>query len=105
MTEQVLIIVAAVVVGVLGAARLTRLMVADEFPPLEWLKMRYLVLVGESSWAKLVECPWCFAPYVVAVDLAAALLSDLHPAWWIFNGWMAASYAASWIVFHDEDGN
>lgn len=103
MSHETLLVIAAVVVGVLGSARIVRLVVADEFPPVEWVKTRWLVLTGEGSWSKLITCPWCLAPYVVAANMAAALLSDLHAAWWIFNGWMAASYATSWVVFHDED--
>lgn len=103
MTEDRVTLLAAIVVGVIASARLVRLVVSDEFPPVEWVKVRWLVLTGESKWSKLVRCPWCLAPYFVAADLAAAVLSDLHWAWWVVNLWLAASYAASWIVFHDED--
>ena len=30
------------------------------------------------------------------------LLSDLHPVWWIVNGWLAASYVVSMIVERDD---
>ena len=33
---------------------------------------------------------------------ATALLSDLHPVWWIVNGWLAASYVVSMIVERDD---
>lgn len=94
---------AAIVVGIMGSARITRLIVADEFPPSIAARVWWDRVTHDGSWSKLAHCPWCAAPYVAGVDLAAALLSDLHPVWWIVNGWMAASYVVSWIVFHDED--
>lgn len=93
---------AAAVVGVLGTARIVRLVTADEFPPTEWLRLKWAVAVGEK-WGKLLNCLWCFSPYATAANLAWAVISDLHWTWWVFNGWMAASYAASWVVYHDED--
>jgi hypothetical protein len=102
------IAVAAALVGVLGTARFVRLVTADEFPPTEWLRLKWAVLVGEK-WGKLLNCLWCFSPYATAVNLAWFLLSDGSEfwrfAWWVANGWLAASYAASWLVFHDEDGS
>ena len=100
------VILAAVVVGVVGSARFVRLVTNDKWPPVVRFRIWWdskTEKYGEEGWVVLFHCPWCFAPYVVAVNLAAALLSDLHPAWWVINGWLAASYAASWIVFHDED--
>ena len=97
------VIIAAVVVGVVATARFTRLVVSDSFPPIVRIRMGWDRLTRDGSWSELAHCPWCFAPYATAANLAAAILSDLHPAWWIVNGWLAASYAASWIVFHDED--
>lgn len=95
---------AAAVVGVLGGARFVRLVTADDFPPTEWLRLKWLVLVGDR-WGKLLNCLWCFAPYVAALSLAWFLLSDgwFHTAWWVCNGIFAAAYAMSWVVYHDED--
>lgn len=97
------IIVAAVVVGVVGTARLVRLVTSDTFPPTVWWRIKWAEITNDNEWSKLFSCLWCFSPYVTAANLAWALLSDLHWAWWVFNGWMAASYVASWLVFHDED--
>lgn len=102
-TIEVLTTVAAVVVGILASARFTRLVVADKFPPSMWVRMKFAEITKDGSWSTLVQCPWCFAPYVVAADLAWALLSNTDTVWWIVNGWLAASYAASWVVYHDED--
>ena len=106
MSPEFLHVVAAIV-GVVAAARITRLIVNDSFPPIVWLRMKWDDATAkdgkEGSWTLLAHCPWCAAPYVSAIILAWALLSHLHWTWWVFNGWMAGSYAASWIVFHDED--
>ena len=102
MNQYILWAVAALV-GIVASARFTRLIVADSFPPVVALRMWWAGRFGDDRWGLLLTCPWCFAPYAIAVDMAAALLTDLHPAWWVINGWLAASYAASWIVFHDED--
>jgi hypothetical protein len=94
--------VAAAIVGVLSAARLTRLLVADDFPPVVRVRIWWDGVTKDGSWSKLVRCPWCASPYISAIILAWALLSGLHWTWWVFNGWLAGSYAASMIAFHDE---
>lgn len=96
-------LVAAVIVGIVGVARFVRLVVADTFPPSVKWRMAWARITNDGPWTPLFSCMWCFAPYAVAADLAWAVLSDLHWSWWLVNGWLAASYAASWIVFHDED--
>lgn len=109
--NQEFLYVAAVFVGVLSTGRLVRLLVNDAFPPSAWLRTKWDDRtsdrtgdeVKDGKWTVLVHCPWCASPYISAIILAWALLSHLHWTWWVFNGWLAASYAASWIVFHDED--
>ena len=65
-----------VVLLFLAAFRVTRLLVADEFPPVaaprEWITRRF---GPDSSVAYLVHCPWCTGAYVSA-GLVAAL------DWW-----------------------
>lgn len=95
--------VAAAIVGIVAAARLTRLIVEDEYPPSAWVRSKWDGITNDGPWAKLVHCPWCAGPYVSGIILLWAVLSHLHWTWWLFNGWLAMSYAASWIVFHDED--
>lgn len=100
--------VAAALVGVVGAARIVRLVTADTFPPSVWLRIKFEDKAGES-WGKLITCPWCFGPYSTGLAIGTFLVAHFLlggawlTAWWIFYGWMAASYAVSWIVFHDED--
>lgn len=102
------VLIAAVIVGVLGVARLTRLVVLDTWPPIAAIRMwwyrRTMDKDGdEGPWYALVSCPYCAAPYITAVVLAWALLTDLHWSWWVFNGWLAAAYVASIIVVKDGE--
>ena len=101
-TKDPLAIVAAATVGVVGAARLTRLVTKDHWPPMAYVRRKYVEMTEGTDWSVLAECPFCVAPYVVAADLAWAMKSDLDKSWWVANGWLAASYAASWIVVRDD---
>ena len=102
MQKDPLTAVAAATVGVVAAARATRLVTKDHWPPMSYVRRKYVELTEGTEWSVLAECPFCVAPYVVAADLAWALRSDLGRKWWIANGWFAASYAASLIVVRDD---
>ena len=97
-----LTLIAAAGVGVVAAARATRLVTKDHWPPMAFVRRKYVEATAGTEWSVLAECPFCVAPYVVAADLAWALRSDLDKKWWIANGWFAAAYAASWIVVRDD---
>jgi hypothetical protein len=96
-------IVAAVVVGVLAAARLTRLICFDSYPPSAWLRDRWRKWTKDGKWAGLVDCPYCAAPYCAAAVLAAGEVSDYAYWWWIFCGWLAGSYLAAIVVVFDGE--
>lgn len=96
-------LILASIVGIVGGARLTRLIVDDAYPPVVKFRAWWDGRTEESLWNKLFHCPWCLGPWVIAVVILSGWLSHLHIAWWVFWGWLAASYVASWIVFHDED--
>lgn len=100
MTTDPLIIAAAVIVGIIAVARLTRLVVDDDFPPVAWLRREYMARVP-AAWATLPTCAFCVAPYFTALSLAWALFTDLGIAWWVFHGWLAAAYLASMLVVRD----
>jgi hypothetical protein len=102
MQKDPLTAVAAATVGVVAAARATRLVTKDHWPPMSFVRRKYVELTEGTEWSVLAECPFCVAPYVVAADLAWAMRSDLGRPWWVFNGWLAASYAASLIVVRDD---
>lgn len=99
---------AAAVVGVFGAARLTRLIVHDTYPPAVavrqwWTKVTWNKKTNDAGrWALLVSCHWCASPYVFALVLISAWATSLHWGWWVFWGWLAGSYAAAIVVERDE---
>lgn len=95
------VLVAAFVVAVVSAARLTRLVVDDHWPPMVWFRGVWDRAWGNSPWVTLVECPFCVAPYFAAAIVAWAALSDLHWTWWAFNGWLTVSYLASMLNVRD----
>lgn len=95
---EILYIIAAVLVGVLSTARLTRLVTEDSWPPVVWLRVKWDAITDHGPWYDLVDCPWCLAPWLVAPNLILAVATDLHPVWWIINGWLAASLATSWVA-------
>jgi hypothetical protein len=91
----------AIAVAVFGTARLTRIIVHDDYPPMIWLRSHWEARVGEN-WGKLMTCIWCGQPYVAAGCLAWAYFSDFHWSWWAFWGWMALSQAGSTLLAYDE---
>lgn len=100
---ETLYILAAVLVGVLASARLTRLLTTDSWPPVVWLRMKWAEITDDGPWYDLVDCPWCASPWIVLVNLMVALLTDMHEVWWIFNGWMAASLVVAWVTIKVGD--
>jgi drug/metabolite transporter (DMT)-like permease len=95
--------VAAAIVAAFSAARITRLVTWDKFPPSVWLRMKYAELTHDGPWTVLVECGYCFGVYAAGFVLGWGLLSDFHWTWWAFNGWMALAYAAAIIMAFDGD--
>jgi hypothetical protein len=105
-------ILAAAFVLTVASARLTRLVVQDAYPPVQWLREQWDDRTGTSTWNILLHCHWCFAPWVVlplgTLGWFALRGADLVPPfevvhlWWFFGLWMALSYIASWIVNNDE---
>lgn len=105
-----LLLLAAFVLATLAAARLTRFVVHDDFPPMEYVRGTYRRLVGYGPWEGLVTCPFCFAPYAAGGLLALGIgfdvwtpdLSELASWWWIVVVWASMSYLAAMIVVRDE---
>jgi len=95
--------VLAIIVGTVSVARTARLLVWDAFPPVEWLRLKFFVAVGDSPWRKLGECGFCLAPYLAAGMITWALISDLHWTWWLINIWWGlVSYGAAILVSYDQ---
>lgn len=99
---EILTFLLALVVGLLSSARLTRLITQDSFPPSAWFRAKWDKLTDDGDWSILMHCHWCLAPWVVIPIGLWAWLTDFHVSWWVFNGWLAASYIAAGIVERDE---
>lgn len=100
-------LVFAIPVAILGPARLSRVIIFDAFPPAAWLRARWDDLVDEdSSWNKLLHCPWCLTPWLVFLALIWAVIGFFVPwvgvVWWVIWGWLAISYVASIVIAYDE---
>ena len=94
------VLVCAAIVGTLGVTRITRLIVDDDYPPVQWATMKLAERLPEK-WVKLVECPWCVAPYVTFVNLVWAWATDLHWTWWFGNVWAAVAWVAAFLCLRD----
>jgi|SRR5262245_26816532 len=98
---------AAGATGVLALCRAVRLVVDDDYPPVERLR-RWFVTKAGPQWGQIVECPWCAAPYLAAPAVAYAGVFVAHQAvpavvwsWWLLNGWAAASWLAAFVSLRD----
>lgn len=90
----------AFIVGTLAVARVTRLVVDDDFPPVVWLRERYAGWAGER-WGTLVECPFCLGFWIALADTAWAFGAELHWTWWAVNITFASAYVAAMITVRD----
>jgi hypothetical protein len=99
----------AIVVLILGPARLSRIVVHDLFPPAAWLRQRWsdwVVKHNHESWGPLLFCFWCFTPWVTLVALGWFVLG-LYVTWilwfwWFFWGWLAIAYVGSIVLAYDS---
>lgn len=91
---------AAFVIGSLAVARVTRLIVDDDFPPTMWLRRTYVSHTSEA-WGKLVECPFCFSFWLAAADTGWAFGTKLHWTWWLVNLIFAGAYVAAMVTVRD----
>lgn len=87
-----------------ATARLTRLIVFDTYPPAAWVRVQWHRITRDGSWAKLVDCAYCAAPYVAAGILAWGYWTGWQTAWVIVCAWLTVSYlAAIWVRFDGDD--
>jgi hypothetical protein len=100
------IVLAAIIVGIVGVARLTRVIVHDDFPPAVWWRIKWSTWTKDGPWAKLFLCWWCLSFWVALFCIGWFLLGDVHPfflwSWWIFWGALAGSYLATMLIVRDE---
>lgn len=95
--------VAVAVVATLSAARITRLVTWDSFPPSAWLRMKWDAITKDGSWSVLVHCGYCFAVWAAFGVVLWGYWSDWNTAWWLVNGALAASYVAAIVMSNDGD--
>lgn len=110
--EDVLVLLTAAGLAILGVARAARLLIFDKYPPVVWLRLEYATWTAQTErrapWLELIRCTFCLAPYLAAGNLGWALWSGLDwgtfwgGAWWIVNAWAALSYVAAMVVVRDE---
>lgn len=95
--------VAIAIVTIISSARITRLVTWDTFPPSVWLRIKWDTITRDGSWSILAHCGYCFGLYAAGFTVLTGWLSDWHLAWWLFNGWLAAGYAAAVVMAFDGD--
>ena len=112
----------AAVVGTLAVARITRLIVDDDWPPIAWARRKWWdwwLPMNESTaqpdqprtknaaaWVELVTCSFCVGVWVAFVGTLLTWLSfngdgKLDAWWWLPSIFLASSYAAGMIVVRD----
>lgn len=107
MTHDPVTLTAALLLGTVAVARCTRLVTSDTWPPILWLRLRWLTWTANGGtarqgWEELFTCAFCFAPYASAGDAALAGFSGLAPWWWWLNVIPASAYLAAAFVARDE---
>lgn len=99
--------VAVALVAITSAARITRLVTHDAFPPAVWVRMKWDDLTTSkgkpSGWNLLLHCAYCFSFWATVAVVAWGYLSDFDTAWWIVNSIFGGSYLAAIVMVHDGD--
>lgn len=101
--------VAAVLVAILGIARLTRAIVYDDFPPSVWWRMTWERWMDRGPWwrmwTKLFTCWWCLSFWVALFCIGWWMLTIAFPVliwtWWVFWGGLALAYVATMVIVRD----
>lgn len=95
--------VLAAVVGTLSAARMTRLVTWDKFPPSIWVRMLWDRLTNDGPWSLLFHCPWCLSFWITGAVVLWGYSTGFDKWWWIINSIFGLSYVAAMIVVRDGD--
>ncbi len=98
---------AVALVAITSAARLTRLLVADKFPPVMYLRMVYLRIVDRAGvnpeYGRLVLCGWCMSFWAFLAVGLWGYLTDFNEPWFVANGLFGGSYLAAMLMARDGD--
>lgn len=92
--------IVAFLVGVIATGRLTRLVVDDDWPPVVWLREKYILAVPEK-WGELVTCSFCVSVWFALPNLLLAWATDLSWVWWVPNLWFASAYLGAILNARD----
>jgi len=91
--------------AIVGVARLTRVLVYDDFPPAAWWRRVWASWTDGTYWLMLFTCWWCLAFWVALACIGwwIAGLFVLWAAWswWIFWGALAIGYLAPMLIVRD----
>lgn len=99
--------IAVAVVTITSAARLTRLGTYDLFPPVKWLRDKFISWSDKTErrrgWQLIAFCAYCFSYWPTLAIVLSGYYSHWHDIWWIFNGSLGASYLAAILVIRDAE--
>lgn len=103
--EAALLWLAIALVSVFSAARITRLVTYDAFPPSAWVRAKFDDLTNENDWSLLVHCGYCFSFWATIAVVLSGYFSGWHTAWWLTNSILGGSYLAAIVMAADKDGD
>lgn len=96
---------AVALVTITSAARITRLVTVDKFPPIKWARDKFEDATDGSGWQMLTLCGYCFSFWAALAVVLSGYYSDWHELWWLINGTFGASYLAAILMAFDGDTN
>lgn len=91
------------IVVITSSARLTRLITFDKFPPIAWVREKFLGATDGSNWQLLGLCGYCMSFWVTAGVIIWGWLVDFNEPWWLVNAIFGASYMAAIMMRYDGD--
>ena len=108
-----LYLIAVVLATVVATARLARPWTYDDFPPVVWVRDKFLDIADAVAprYAPLGFCPWCCSPWFALAllgwaDLSGVLSGDFGAwghIWWYVTGMLSIGYLAPMLMARDGD--
>ena len=95
--------IAVALVVITSASRITRLLTYDKFPPIRWVRDKYLDATDGSDWQLLALCAYCASFWITLAVVLSGYFSEWHQLWWIINGTLGSSYLAAILMIHDGE--
>lgn len=89
-------------VSVIGVARIVRLIVFDDFPPVVRLRDWWIKVTGNGPWSKLVKCGFCLSVWITPISWVWAWASNLHWTWWVAHVLVTCMYLSAIVVAYDQ---